>query len=352
MTEKELLLLLRQYTRQELKDAKHSTNYFILPQDKLLSLAMQEDSPETRRLHLYHFSADIKDIFTEKVFNQDDEVVDIIVTQHGRFSPPIDHSHDYYELLYVYNGEFLQRISEKEFAMQSGDFCLIPPGVTHALNVQNSSVVLNILIRKKTFQDIFLNSIRGDNILSTFFLGNIYSKNINDYIIFRTLSDSLLQNTVLSLCLESITRGPYCAQMMYTELTFLFLQLLRNYENSCILPQFQHRKDGLDFSILRYMEDHYQTVTLPEIARHFHYSTQYISHRIKELTGLTFTGYLLRKRMQEAAKLLIESNIRISMVGEAIGYASHEHFIRSFKQYYHVSPNKYRIDHQNGLSDY
>ena len=61
----------------------------------------------------------------------------IILTQHDRFSPPVMHKHDYYELIYVYEGEFQHTIETETSSLHTGDICLIPPGIIHNLDVRN-----------------------------------------------------------------------------------------------------------------------------------------------------------------------------------------------------------------------
>lgn len=346
MTQQELLVFLHQYTPwEELHYQNRFKDVDILEMNQTLEHPV---TAEERGMGL-HFSAfpgsDIN-TFSEDFFFQNAQDNDILVIQHDRYTPPVSHNHDFYELLYVYEGEFIQQINATRFTMHSGDFCLIPPRVDHALDVCNYSIVLNILIKKSAFQDIFLNILRGDNILSTFFLGNTYSSNVNDYIIFHTSGDTRLQKIVLDMCMEAINRERYHRQMLQTNLLLLFGFLLRDYEDSCELPTIKKKKDIQDFGILRYIEENYQTLTLPDLADRFHYSPRHMSHRLKQITGMNFTEYLLQKRMEEAADLLTNTNIKIGAIAEMTGYNNQEHFIRSFRKYYGASPGEYRAKHQ------
>lgn len=346
MTQQELLILLHQYTPWE---TLHYQNRF--KNVNVLELNKTLERPVTARergmgLHFSAFPEDDADTYSEDFFFQDFEDNDILIIQHDRYTPPVMHQHDFYELLYVYEGEFRQQIDMASFSMQTGDFCLIPPRVNHALNVDNYSVVLNILIKKSAFQDIFLNSLRGDNILSSFFVGNAYSQNVNDFIIFRTNGDTRIQGIILDMCMEVMNMERYYKQVLSTNLLLLFGLLLRGYENTCILPTIKKKKDIQDYQILRYIEEHYQGLTLPELAERFHYSPSHMSHRLKQITGQNFTEYLLRKRMDEAAQLLTNTNIKIGAVSETIGYNNQEHFIRSFRKYYGTTPGEYRAGHQ------
>lgn len=106
----------------------------------------------------------------------------IITMKHNRYSPALLHSHTFFELIYIYDGSCRQQIGDRTISLQNGDVCIIPPGITHSIEVFDESIVLNCLIRKSMLHNIFFNFLSNPNILSAFFLNNIYSENGNDYI--------------------------------------------------------------------------------------------------------------------------------------------------------------------------
>lgn len=343
MTQKELLIQLHQYTPWEELHYKNRYKKSNIPDPILQQVS---NAFQTTGLHLSAFPDASTDTYSEDFFFKYMSNQDILVVQHDKYTPPVLHRHDFFELLYVYEGEFTQQIETNSFIMHTGDFCLIPPQIYHSLDVCNYSIVLNILIRKSTIQDIFFNTLHGNNILSNFFLRNTYSRNVNDYIIFHTSGDLKIQGIILDMCLETVNRECYNTHLLHTNLLMLFGLLLRNYESTCELPTLKKKKDSLDFCLLKYMEEHYRTLTLQDLADRFHYSPQYISHRLKQLTGIPFTECLLKKRMQEASNLLVNTNIKVKNISENIGYNNTEHFTRLFRRYYGISPTAYRNVHQ------
>lgn len=346
MTQQELMIYLHQYTPWEML---HLKNLNTLQDIDLLNQSLAKPVSVADKeigLHLPNIPDSCDDTFSENLFFSEEFGHDILIVQHDRYTPPTLHKHDFLELLYVYEGEFTQQIESTKLLMHTGDFCLIPPQVYHSLDICNYSIVLNILIPKSKFKEIIFNNLRGDNILSTFFLGNTYSANVNDYIIFHTNGDVKIQNIILDMCLEIINKEAHYNHMLNTNLLLLFGLLLRNYEKTCDLPRIKKKKDGQNFGIMKYIETNYKTLTLQELADRFHYSPQHMSHRLKQLTGMSFTNYLLEKRMQAASALLINTNIKVKSISEDIGYQNQEHFIRTFRKYYGISPSMYRNAHQ------
>lgn len=350
MTKQELMILLHQYTPWEMLHQEHLdkvSNLENLNQSLMHPLTI---SDKIYGLHLPQVPDTSNSTLSQSLYFSVDEEQDIRIVQHDRFSLPTLHNHDFYELLYVLEGEFVQQINSAKLLMHTGDFCLIPPPVYHSLDVRNYSVVLNILIPKKIFHDILFNNLKEDNILSSFFLGNTYSQNINDYIIFHTNGDIQIQDIILSMCLESINKDKYYNHMLNTNLLMLFGLLLRGYEKTCDLPKIKHKKDSQNFAILKYMEENYRTVTLTQLAGIFSYSPQSMSHRLKQLTGMSFTEYLVSKKMQAAVDLLTNTSLKIKSIGTELGYQNQEHFIRTFRKYYGTTPSSYRAAHQKPVA--
>ncbi|NKD28196.1 helix-turn-helix transcriptional regulator [Enterococcus casseliflavus] len=282
------------------------------------------------------------DAFPETYFFKKDNSMKIEISQHTRYSPPVTHKHDFYELFFVYEGEFQQIIENESFIMRTGDICMIPPGVYHSLDVNNYSVVINILIQKDTFRELFMSDLKGDHLLTHFFLGNVYSKNVNNYIIFRTNGDLAVTNMIIDMYLEVINKEKYFEQVLYSSLLLFFSHLLRYYEQSAILPEQKNKSDILDFRILKYINENFKQVSLDELSKEFNYSKQYLSLRIKKLTNLSFNKYLLKIRMEVAENLLLNTKMKIIDISDSVGFQNHEHFIRSFKKYFETTPSNFR----------
>lgn len=85
-------------------------------------------------------------------------------------------------------------------------------------------------------------------------------------------------------------------------------------------------------------------ISLAEVSRALHVSTFYFCKMFKKATGLTFTGYLSRVRVERAKELLLDRNRRISEVAYEVGFGSLTHFNRIFRKLVGQSPTDYR-DH-------
>jgi AraC-like DNA-binding protein len=73
-----------------------------------------------------------------------------------------------------------------------------------------------------------------------------------------------------------------------------------------------------------------------------HVSTFYFCKMFKKATGLTFTDYLSRVRVEKAKALLLNPHLRISEIAYDVGFQSLTHFNRMFRKIVGLSPTVYR----------
>ncbi len=94
--------------------------------------------------------------------------------------------------------------------------------------------------------------------------------------------------------------------------------------------------------IMNYMQTHYRTVTLQELASHFFLSVPYLSKYIKQKSGRSFSAILTEIRMQHACNMLKTEGINVEQIAEKAGYPSVEHFSRQFRKIFGMTPAAYR----------
>lgn len=97
-------------------------------------------------------------------------------------------------------------------------------------------------------------------------------------------------------------------------------------------------------AIHRYLDDHYtdSTLCLAMVADHFGLSQKYASTFIKEQTGLHYSEYVEKLRLDNAVALLRASTLTMQQVAQAIGFSSLNTFYKAFKRAYGVSPSAWR----------
>ncbi|MDR1574175.1 MAG: AraC family transcriptional regulator [Clostridiales Family XIII bacterium] len=93
----------------------------------------------------------------------------------------------------------------------------------------------------------------------------------------------------------------------------------------------------------RYIAEHYmETVTLEQIAERVHLNPSYFSIVFKKKTGQNFSDYLTACRIDEAKRILRDTDWKITTVCEAVGYTDSKYFSRIFTKLVGLKPSEYR----------
>ncbi|MCI8399638.1 MAG: response regulator [Oscillibacter sp.] len=94
-----------------------------------------------------------------------------------------------------------------------------------------------------------------------------------------------------------------------------------------------------DYIAAHYADEHLSVETL---CTHIHLSPTYFSTLFKRETGISFTAYVTQVRMDEAVRLLRETDEKTYRIAQRIGYADPNYFSYVFKRRFGVSPSKFR----------
>jgi AraC-like DNA-binding protein/ligand-binding sensor protein len=86
-------------------------------------------------------------------------------------------------------------------------------------------------------------------------------------------------------------------------------------------------------------------IHLPDVARHAGLSVQHFCDVFRTHTGLTFTQFLNRVRIENAKALLQDNAKRIAEISFACGFGSVTTFNRTFKRVDGVAPGEYRLSY-------
>ena len=304
----------------------------------------KQDIKEVIRRHLLipEVKETIPPEFKDSFFFDMADKDSIVVQKHNRYSPALVHSHTFFELVYVYDGNCTQNISGQTISMRTGDFCVIPPSVEHSISVYDDSIIINIMLRRNTLHSMFYNFLNTPNKLSSFFLNNIYAKRANDYILFHSGMDPAIRESFVWMLWESMNKQEYSYQCITNSLLLDFYLFVRNYSESVQMPFFNSRIDVQRYAIIQYIQDNYRDVTLSTVAKRFHYSNEYTSRLIKDLMGMTYTEVVRTVRIERSQDFLANTTMTVANIAEAIGYDTPEHYIRQFKKHTGMTPSAYR----------
>ena len=142
-----------------------------------------------------------------------------------------------------------------------------------------------------------------------------------------SLSDSLIQN------LPTIRSSQECLKYIKYA-SYEFIELIHHTSKQC---------SSLINQCIRYIDTHiYEKITLLDLEITTGHSSVYISSRFKQELGLTFSSYLLHKKIEEAKHLLLFTDHSYQEISTLLNFANQSHFTQRFKQVTGQTPKSFR----------
>ncbi|MBR5536009.1 MAG: helix-turn-helix transcriptional regulator [Clostridia bacterium] len=122
--------------------------------------------------------------------------------------------------------------------------------------------------------------------------------------------------------------------------------LLHGVKNEILGKKFPHLSLGGD--VCNWIKEHFsENISVSSVAEHFGYSTDYISTRVKEKTGMSAKSYITHCRMQSAKQILLCSDLSVEEIAHQCGFLDSKAFFKVFKKSEGITPTQYRTTYPN-----
>lgn len=114
-----------------------------------------------------------------------------------------------------------------------------------------------------------------------------------------------------------------------------FCREIKNHQNQ--------NYSNLISSVIHYIEYYYsQNITVTQISEELNVSTNHLIAQFRKEIGLTPGKYLLQTRLNQAARLLSNTDLNIQSISTMVGIPDANYFIKLFKKEYGMTPLQYR----------
>lgn len=244
------------------------------------------------------------------------------------------HTHSAVEIIMPIRGESVYDLPGRQYRVHPGEILIIPSDLPHALT-ESKDIVRYLVL----FEPNLLMDLRDSSRIAELMRSPLYLREPSE---LREQTARLLRQTVN--CYEQ--QEPMWNTQCYAYLMQMYALLGRNY----LLNTGPQREPGgrtidtaIMNSVITFINERYMdNLTLEDAALFAGFSRCYFSRVFKRFVGVSFSEYLLQRRINAAANLLIRTERPIGEIAKAAGFGSVSSFNRIFRERKNCTPTEFR----------
>ncbi|NSL89843.1 helix-turn-helix transcriptional regulator [Chitinophaga sp. Mgbs1] len=253
---------------------------------------------------------------------------------------PIDaHKHNFFELVYIVEGEGIQCVNKNQLPYSAGKLFLVMPQDCHSFEVKSSTKFFFI-----RFNNIYLKNQQKDWIQQLEFI--FQNNNHMPGCILKNKTDKpLVKSLVEALIREIINQQHYHRALSQQIVNTLLMVVARNILFQLPEPPRQAGKTEAPLNILHYIHENIyvpEKLRAEQIAAHFNISPTYLSEYFKRNNGDSLQQYITQYKLKLVETRLRYSSMRVGEIACELGFTDESHLNRMFKKYKGVNPSTFR----------
>lgn len=253
------------------------------------------------------------------------------------------HSHEWIELSYLYHGTLMHSVGGIDYMINEGEYFIVEYAQPHDYIALNEGPIklMNIMFHPR-FIDPTLVNARSLREVYNHYLIHFSEKQLARTPTLIKFSDptGAIGNYVNEIVREIQEKRFGWRESVRGILINIIIQTLRSiaYEDYRDEDRAFSRKI-IEFVNMNYMHSIKVSDAFGGAGQ---YSTPYMSKRFKQETGVTFSEYLKKVRIDASRRLLINTNKSVAEISELVGYVDTTFFHNTFRDIVGCTPLEYR----------
>ncbi|WP_051633471.1 AraC family transcriptional regulator [Bacillus sp. UNC41MFS5] len=256
----------------------------------------------------------------------------------NHFNNPI-HRHSFFEVCYVLSGEGLYKDLDEQYPLKKGTVFLSRPNIHHQILSETGLFLVFVafeILQEKSMEDAsrMFNQLEKTNRICVNVADDsptaLIWRALVDYTSNGSANDfNFITNMAHTLILSF--------QSMFSEANQRSRSPEKSFSNSSPTHLYQAKlfiRDNLS-----------EPLKIEDVADYLHISSRHLSRLFSKELCESFSTYIRKERVKEAARLLEMTSIPIKEIADVTGFGSVHYFTRVFTSMMNVSPARYRNDY-------
>ena len=256
----------------------------------------------------------------------------------------LPHFHEEMEVVLVLKGSTNYKVYQQKYHLNEGDVLILDTEDLHYIYDSSPDILmLTMHLNLMYFDDIY------PDIDYMIFACNAHGRESTAQFQQQTELDTIksIMAELMMLSMEDIHNQDTIMDRLHK-----FLYVITNHFQSFFIDEHEfisseNTTNKVDLSrlyrIIKYIYYNYdKKITLNDIAQLEHLSPYYISHMIKDTSGLNFQSFLNYMRMEFAEKSLADKNMTLTQVSETCGFSSLAYMNKCFREWHGISASEYQ----------
>ena len=254
----------------------------------------------------------------------------------------MQHTHSWYEMFYIEEGILHAFVGDKAFDLKKGDLFIVAPGVEHYTAIDEAEGAARFC-----FNFVFCGKKESKLVaemkkLLAFSDCAVFTGDGACHTQVRLLADAMRRG-------ESHAAGCYLLSLLLAVASLTGEGEARRTEDYGVFDDNENNRIYMIESICqKYFNEKKFSICL--LAEELHLSERQVERIIKRQYGCSFRDLINDLRMREAQALL-RAGRAVSVVAEAVGYASLSAFHRAFRLYCGCSPREYVVQKKTSIAN-
>lgn len=236
------------------------------------------------------------------------------------------HSHPICEIMFVFVGNGEVVIGGKTYTIEKGDIIVYNP---HTVHEERTSGDAGLEIGFFGITNFQVSNLPADCLIAEDACPILHTK--GEYHKYEFFFRSLVEEVSVDRQYNELM-AKYWARL-------ILIGILR----LANISEAKFVTNAIFTRIHKYLSTHFVEIeSMDQICEELNVSKYYLSHVFKNYMGIPPMQYITTKRISYAKKLLQETDLTASEIGEACGYKDHVLFFKAFKKSEGITPTAFR----------